>query len=62
MFDREEFEHHQERARIELDLGFRSEDQRVAEAHIGLSALHMQRMKELDEACGGSAPAARMRA
>lgn len=58
MIDRDESEYHLERARVELDLGFRSEDCRAAEAHIRLSALHMQRMKELDQACGGTAPAA----
>jgi hypothetical protein len=58
MIDRDESEYHLERARVELDLGFRSENRKVAEAHIGLSALHMKRMKELDEACRGMAAAA----
>ena len=58
MADAYESEYHLERARTELDLGFRSENRKVAEAHIGLSALHMKRMKELDEESGAAAAAA----
>jgi hypothetical protein len=48
-------EYHVERARCELDWAYRAERDTVAEAHLRLSALHMQRLRELDESCGGAA-------
>jgi hypothetical protein len=47
--------YHVERAREELDRAYRASDQRVAAAHLKLSALHMSQVKHADEACGGSA-------
>jgi hypothetical protein len=46
--------YHVERAREELDRAYRASDQRVAAAHLKLSALHMSQVKDADEACGGS--------
>ena len=46
--------YHMERARRELDLAYQAERHAVAEAHMKLSALHMARLKQVDERCGGS--------
>ena len=46
--------YHIERARRELDLAYRAEQDVVAEAHMKLSALHMARLKQVDERCSGS--------
>jgi hypothetical protein len=43
-----------ERVRAESDLAFRAEHAAAAQAHMRLSALHMGRMKQLDETCSGS--------
>ena len=47
-------DYHVERAREELDRAYPASDQRVAAAHLKLSALHMSQVKHADEACGGS--------
>ena len=47
-------EYHMERSRTELDWAYRAERETVAEAHLRLSSLHMQRLRELDESCGGA--------
>ncbi len=46
--------YHVERPRTELDLAFRAQHTAAAEAHMRLSALHMGRIKQLDETCKGS--------
>ena len=46
--------YHIERARRELDLAYQAERQAVAEAHMKLSALHMARLKKVDDRCSGS--------
>ncbi len=46
--------YHVERARTELDLALRAQNTAAAEAHRKLSALHMGRIKQLDESCTGS--------
>jgi hypothetical protein len=51
--------YHLERARMEMDLAYRAEQSPVATAHMKLSALHMGRIKALDELCGGSGLRAR---
>ena len=45
--------YHVERARIELDRAYSAEKHAVVEAHMKLSALHMARLKEVDERCSG---------
>ena len=45
--------YHVERARTELDLAYSAEKHAVIEAHMKLSALHMARLKDVDERCGG---------
>ena len=47
--------YHLERAQAEMDLAARAAASVVAEAHRKLSLLHMDRLKELDEACDGAA-------
>ena len=54
--------YHLERARMEMDLAYQAEHRSVAEAHMRLSALHMGRIKALDERCDGSAAALRAQA
>ncbi len=49
-----DLEYHQQRAREELDRGYRSEHRRVADAHMRLAALHMARLKRQDEKCNGA--------
>ncbi|PSJ39468.1 hypothetical protein [Allosphingosinicella deserti] len=51
--------YHLERARIEMDLAYQAEHRSVAEAHMRLSALHMGRIKALDESSGSSVAALR---
>lgn len=43
-------EYHMERARSELDCAYRAEAQRAAEAHLRLSALHMEQLKHIEGA------------
>ena len=47
MADRER-DYHRERARAELDHAYRATHQGAAQAHMRLSALHMNRLRELD--------------
>ena len=42
-------EYHMQRARTELDWAYRAERRNVAEAHLRLSSLHMERVKLLSE-------------
>ncbi|HEY0149602.1 MAG TPA: hypothetical protein VGB70_11455 [Allosphingosinicella sp.] len=53
MFEQDRL-YHVERARAEMDLAYSAEIHAVAEAHMKLSALHMARLKEADERCGGT--------
>jgi hypothetical protein len=46
--------YHIERARRELDLAYEAKSDAVSNAHMKLSALHMARLKQVDERCGGS--------
>jgi hypothetical protein len=59
-------EYHIERVRIELDQAYRAERSAVAEAHLKLSSLHMQRLQALgsevasagaDQPAGAAQPA-----
>jgi hypothetical protein len=43
-------DYHTERARAELDWSYRAERKDVAEAHMPLSALHMERARSLTAA------------
>jgi hypothetical protein len=45
----DEIKFHSDRAMSELDLASRSADMRAAEAHLRLSALHLERMRQLTE-------------
>ena len=51
----EDRDYHIDRARIELDRAYRTDDPAAARAHFGLAALHMKRLQE------GSAPSAESR-
>lgn len=44
----EEREYHESRARSELDWAYRAEREDVADAHMRLSALHMERALRLE--------------
>ena len=44
-------DYHTQRARLELDLAYRAEHQAAAQAHMRLSALHMERLRQLDPSC-----------
>ncbi len=46
--------YHLERARAEFDLADKAQNRAAAAAHMKLAALHMGRIKQLDECCGGS--------
>ena len=46
--------YHRERAREELDCAYRAQSNVVAEAHMRLAGLHMERLKKGDERCCGS--------
>lgn len=41
--------YHVSRARIERDIAYRSSDERVSDAHMRLSALHLSRALALEE-------------
>ncbi len=43
----QDHEYHQQRAQAELDWAYRAENSRAAEAHMRLSGMHMERMREL---------------
>jgi hypothetical protein len=45
----DEIKFHSDRAMSELDLASRAADMRAAEAHLRLSALHLERMRQLTE-------------
>jgi hypothetical protein len=45
----DEIKFHSDRAMSELELASRSADMRAAEAHLRLSALHLERMRQLTE-------------
>ena len=40
-------EYHSQRARVELDWAYRSENRNASEAHMRLSALHMERARQV---------------
>jgi hypothetical protein len=42
-------EYHTQRAQAELDWAYRAETTLAAEAHMRLSALHMERMRQVKE-------------
>ena len=46
----EDLTYHQDRARAELDCGYRARPGRAADAHLRLSALHMKRALEISRA------------
>ena len=47
-------DYHIARARAELDLAYQAQHESVANAHMKLSALHMEQIRHPDEACGGA--------
>ncbi len=51
--------YHLERARAEMELAERARQGVAADAHRKLSLLHMNYLKELDEACQGASGRAR---
>jgi hypothetical protein len=48
MTDRNDVQYHSERARRELDLGLTASSTVAARAHLRLSSLHFQKLRELD--------------
>ena len=48
MLSQSDREYHKLRAQAELDCAYRAENYKVAEAHMRLSALHMQRLRDGD--------------
>ncbi len=54
MLSKQDLEYHQQRAMAELDQAYRAEGHVAAEAHMLLAKLHMERIKQQDELCGGS--------
>ncbi len=54
MLSRQDLEYHQQRALAELDQAYRAERGAAADAHMVLASLHMERIKQQDELCGGS--------
>ena len=51
-------EYHTQRARAELDMAYRAEKSVVAEAHLRLSSLHMQRARMADQPTAAALPVA----
>jgi hypothetical protein len=49
-------EYHTQRAQAELDWSYRADNKRAAEAHMRLSAMHMERLHGLSR-CGPELPA-----
>ena len=47
-------DYHIDRARAELDWAYRADRDVAAQAHLRLSALHLRRLRDLDESCGGA--------
>jgi hypothetical protein len=41
-------EYHLQRARAELDVAYRAERENVAQVHMRLSALHMERLRQIE--------------
>ncbi|HEX9932987.1 MAG TPA: hypothetical protein VGB08_09120 [Allosphingosinicella sp.] len=50
----EDREYHMKRATAELDRAYQAGSRPAADAHMRLSSLHMQRLKDVDDRCGGS--------
>jgi hypothetical protein len=46
--------YHMERARRELDLAYQANNHAVIDAHMRLSALHMARLKQVEDRGSGS--------
>ena len=46
----EDLSYHQDRARAELDCGYRASSGNAADAHLRLSAMHMKRALEISRA------------
>ena len=55
MLSENERAYHASRARAEIALAQRAPCKAAADAHVALSALHMGRLKAMDELCDGSA-------
>ena len=56
--------YHSQRARAERDLAYRAPDERVSDAHLRLSALHLSRamvLEEVDRRLGTAAPRPQVR-
>lgn len=51
-------EYHTQRARIELDMAYRAERSEVANAHLRLSSLHMERARSAAQPQASPLPAA----
>ncbi|HEX8644750.1 MAG TPA: hypothetical protein VF702_12645 [Allosphingosinicella sp.] len=51
---REDRDYHMQRARAEMDQAYQARCARAADAHMKLSSLHMQVLKDVDERCSGS--------
>ena len=51
----DEKDYHIERARAELDLAYRADARPAAEAHLRLSSLHMERVRQADSSTGAAA-------
>ncbi len=49
--------YHLRRARSERELAYRSRDERVSDAHMNLSALHLERLLRLDRELAERTPA-----
>ena len=45
----QDHEYHRGRAQAELDWAYRAENRQAAEAHMRLSAMHMERLRKLHE-------------
>lgn len=52
--DCDDRDYHRERARSELEWADRAAKDAAAAAHLRLSALHMERLRMLDEHCAGA--------
>jgi hypothetical protein len=52
----EDRDYHIDRARIELDRAFRTDNRAAARAHFGLASLHMKLLREADGRPGEPVP------
>jgi hypothetical protein len=52
----DEIKIHSDRAMAELDLAIRAGNARAARAHMALSALHLERLRDLSQAPAASPP------